>query len=70
MLEIYKETLNDLLSMHRTDLKIKESPIKGIYVEGLTQMVFYFLKKVYIVTKKECFKRRRIIGYFRNWRSN
>lgn len=35
MLEIYKETLFDLLSVNRTDLKIKESPVRGIYVEGL-----------------------------------
>jgi hypothetical protein len=39
MLEIYKETLYDLLSMNKSDLKIKESPVKGIYVEGLTQIV-------------------------------
>ncbi|CAD8077173.1 unnamed protein product [Paramecium sonneborni] len=38
MLEIYKETLFDLLSMQRPDLKIKESATKGIYVEGLTQI--------------------------------
>jgi hypothetical protein len=36
MLEIYKETLFDLLSLQRPDLKIKESATKGIYVEGLT----------------------------------
>jgi len=39
MLEIYKETLFDLLSLNKSDLKIKESPAKGIYVEGLTSMV-------------------------------
>jgi hypothetical protein len=39
MLEIYKETLYDLLNPERTmDLKIKESPRRGIYVEGLTQI--------------------------------
>ncbi len=48
MLEIYKETLYDLLSMNKADLKIKESPVKGIYVEGLTQIVrtsSFLLKK-------------------------
>ena len=39
MLEIYKETLYDLLSMKKADLKIKESPQRGIYVEGLSQIV-------------------------------
>jgi kinesin family protein 5 len=36
MLEIYKENLFDLLSLNKSDLKIKEAPNKGIYVEGLT----------------------------------
>ena len=35
-MEIYKETLYDLLAINKNDLRIKESPIKGIYVEGLT----------------------------------
>ena len=39
MLEIYKETLYDLLSPMKSDLKIKESPTKGIYVEGLSMIV-------------------------------
>ena len=36
MLEIYKETLYDLFCVEKNDLKIKESPCRGIYVEGLT----------------------------------
>jgi len=38
ILEIYKETLRDLLSedTDNVPLKIKESPIKGIFVDGLT----------------------------------
>jgi kinesin family protein 5 len=44
ILEIYKENLFDLLSDHK-DLKIKESPARGIYVEGLA--------KVTICTEKE-----------------
>lgn len=42
MLEIYKETLFDLLTLNKCDLKIKESPAKGIYVEGLTSMVLLY----------------------------
>ena len=38
MLEIYKENLRDLLADERIELKIKESPEKGIYVEGLRDM--------------------------------
>jgi len=41
MLEIYKESLSDLLSVNKTDLRIKESPLKGIYVEGLTSIVIF-----------------------------
>ncbi|CAG9330523.1 unnamed protein product [Blepharisma stoltei] len=37
MLEIYKETLKDLLG-NNTNLKIKEDPRRGIYVQGLTEM--------------------------------
>lgn len=47
MLEIYKENLNDLLigyDQEKADekpveLKIKENPRRGIYVEGLIQIV-------------------------------
>lgn len=39
MLEIYRETLNDLLAISKTDLKIKEDPQKGIHVGNLTQVV-------------------------------
>ena len=38
MIEIYKETLRDLLhnsSDRAPDLKIKEDPKRGTYVEGL-----------------------------------
>ena len=37
MLQIYKEVVYDLLTGEK-DLKIKESPVKGIYVEGLTEV--------------------------------
>lgn len=48
MLEIYKENLYDLLigfdddgkdEEKAVDLKIKENPRRGIYVEGLIQIV-------------------------------
>ncbi len=37
MLEIYKENLRDLLTDDPLELKIKESPQRGIYVEGLSE---------------------------------
>ncbi len=37
MLEIYKENLKDLFSEEAVELKIKESPQRGIYVEGLSE---------------------------------
>ena len=37
ILQIYKEVIYDLLTGEK-DLKIKESPDKGIYVEGLTEI--------------------------------
>lgn len=46
MLEIYKENLYDLLAgdkmvgdKTKEELKIKENPRRGIYVEGLTEEV-------------------------------
>ena len=39
MLEIYKENLYDLLNNRANDLKIKENPQRGIYVEGLNEIV-------------------------------
>jgi hypothetical protein len=38
MVEIYKETIRDLLNIDKTDLKIKEAPRKGIYIENLTEV--------------------------------
>ena len=35
--QIYKEVIYDLLTGEK-DLKIKENPIKGIYVEGLSEV--------------------------------
>jgi hypothetical protein len=36
ILQIYKEVIYDLLTGER-DLKVKESPVKGIYVEGISE---------------------------------
>lgn len=38
MLEIYKETMNDLLCNEPNQLKIKEDKRRGIYVQGLTEV--------------------------------
>lgn len=38
MLEIYKETLKDLLEPSSKELKIKEDPRRGIYVAGLREV--------------------------------
>jgi kinesin family protein 5 len=38
LLEIYKEQLRDLFDTHSTDLRIKESPSRGIYVENLSEI--------------------------------
>ncbi|CAG9328770.1 unnamed protein product [Blepharisma stoltei] len=38
MLEIYKETLRDLLQHQHVNLKIKQCPRRGIYVHGLTEV--------------------------------
>ena len=41
MIEIYKETLRDLLqnpTQRQVDLKIKEDPKRGTYVEGLEDL--------------------------------
>ncbi len=37
MLEIYMERLRDLLTDEAVDLKVKQSPSRGIYVEGLSE---------------------------------
>jgi hypothetical protein len=38
MIEIYKEQIRDLLNVSKTDLKIKEAPRKGIYIENMTEV--------------------------------
>ncbi|KRX06862.1 P-loop containing nucleoside triphosphate hydrolase [Pseudocohnilembus persalinus] len=36
MLEIYREQLSDLMDSEKSDLKIKETPKRGVYVSGLS----------------------------------
>ena len=38
LLEIYKESLRDLLEIESVNLQIKECPRRGIYVKGLTEV--------------------------------
>ncbi|CAG9335345.1 unnamed protein product [Blepharisma stoltei] len=38
MLEIYKETIRDLLDAETKSLRIKQCPRRGIYVQGLTEV--------------------------------
>ena len=38
MVEIYRENLRDLLSSDKTELRIKESPRRGIYIDGLNEV--------------------------------
>lgn len=38
MLEIYKESLRDLLEIQSSSLQIKECPRRGVYVHGLTEV--------------------------------
>jgi len=38
-LEIYKEIVNDLLVPNNKNLKIRETPSRGVWVEGLTEEV-------------------------------
>ncbi|GAB4823550.1 hypothetical protein N2152v2_010596 [Parachlorella kessleri] len=37
MMEIYNEVLNDLLNPSKTNLKLREDPRRGFYVEGITE---------------------------------
>jgi len=38
VLEIYIERVRDLIDPARGDLKIREDPLRGIYVEGLSEV--------------------------------
>jgi kinesin family member 5 len=36
-LEIYKEVINDLLDVTNKNLKVRETPSKGVWIDGLTE---------------------------------
>ena len=36
-LEVYREVIRDLLDPAKSNLRVRESPQKGVYVDGLTQ---------------------------------
>jgi hypothetical protein len=36
-LEIYNETITDLLNPTATNLQLREDPVRGIYVDGLSE---------------------------------
>lgn len=38
MVEIYIEKIRDLLNTARVDLKIREDPVRGIYIENLSEV--------------------------------
>lgn len=38
-LEIYKEVVNDLLNPKNQNLKVRETPARGVWVESLTEQV-------------------------------
>ena len=40
-LEIYKEVIHDLLDPTRTNLKVRETPSMGVWVEGLSEKIVY-----------------------------
>lgn len=41
-LEIYKEIVKDLLNPKGVNLKVRETPSRGVWVEGLTEQVGLF----------------------------
>lgn len=43
-LEIYKEVIRDLLNPKGFNLKVRETPSRGVWVEGLTEQVCLFLQ--------------------------
>ena len=44
-MEIYNESINDLLDSSKKNLDIRESTTKGIFVEGLTEVLTESLEK-------------------------
>lgn len=46
MLELYNEEVNDLLNIEGHNLKIKESPDKGFFVQDLSEQVVHSFEEL------------------------
>ena len=66
--EIYKESLNDLLTPNQTDLKIKEDPYFGTFVFGLTEKVEKYNFKNNINNNKNTIKLKNIKNNAKNYK--
>ena len=51
-LEIYKEVVRDLLNPKNVDMKIRESPQKGVWVDGLTEEVLVCWAYSYLILQQ------------------
>ena len=50
-LEIYNETIKDLLTIDDKNLEIREDPIKGIVVAGITEIITGSVSEIITVLK-------------------
>ncbi len=50
-LEIYNETIKDLLTIDDKNLEIREDPIKGIVVAGITEIITASVSEIITVLK-------------------
>ena len=55
-LEIYNETITDLLNPSATNLQLREDPSRGIYVDGLAE-------KEVLNGESSCGASKSIVGY-------
>merc|ERR1711879_837070 len=51
-LQIYNECISDLLKPNRTNLQIRESKRRGLYVEGLSEWVVKSPQEIFGLIKK------------------
>lgn len=42
-IEIYKENIRDLLKPQNTSLKVRETPTRGVWIDGLSEHVIYLI---------------------------
>ena len=61
MIEIYMEKIRDLLEPHKTDLKVREDPKRGIYIDDLTEKFVTEESEVY--GELHLGNQNRAIGY-------